>query len=159
MTHICVGNLTIIGSDNGLLPGRCQAIIRTNAGILLIGPLGTNFSEIQIEVLTFSFKKMRLNMSSVTWRPFCLSLNVLYEPCAYSLDMYCIHPLKTKDCWFDNIVCHHRWHCKLSLQKLTLPPVMTMLSKWWPFVFSMWTYGLSCINSLISAYIFRCLSN
>ena len=39
MIHICVGNLTIIGSDNGLLPGRRQAIIWTNAGILIIGPL------------------------------------------------------------------------------------------------------------------------
>ena len=46
----CVGNLTIIGSDNGLSPGRHQAIIWTNAGILLIGPLGTNFSEILIEI-------------------------------------------------------------------------------------------------------------
>ena len=26
VTHICVGNLTIIGSDNGLSPGRRQAI-------------------------------------------------------------------------------------------------------------------------------------
>ena len=38
----------IIGSDNGLLPGWCQAIIWTNAGILLIQSLGTNFSEILI---------------------------------------------------------------------------------------------------------------
>ena len=37
VTHICVGNLTIIGSDNGLSPGRRQAITCTNAGILLIG--------------------------------------------------------------------------------------------------------------------------
>ena len=59
-THICVGKLTIIGSDNGLSPGRRQAIIWTNAGILFIGPLGTNFSEILIEIPTFSFKKMRL---------------------------------------------------------------------------------------------------
>ena len=44
--HICVGNLTIIVSDNGLLPSRRQAIIWTNAGILLIELLGTNFSEI-----------------------------------------------------------------------------------------------------------------
>ena len=44
MTHICVSKLTIIGSDNGLSPGRCQAIIWTNAGLLLIRPLGTNFS-------------------------------------------------------------------------------------------------------------------
>ena len=46
MTHICVIKLTIIGSDNGLSPGRRQAIIWTNAGILLIQTLGTNFSEI-----------------------------------------------------------------------------------------------------------------
>ena len=49
-THICVTKLTIIGSDNGLSPGRRQAIIWTNAGILLIEPLGTNFSEILIEI-------------------------------------------------------------------------------------------------------------
>ena len=48
VTHICVDNLTSIGSDNGLSPGRLQAIIWTNAGILLIGPLWTNFSEILI---------------------------------------------------------------------------------------------------------------
>ena len=57
VTHICVGNLTIIGSDNGLSPGRHQAIIWTNAGILLIGPLGTNSSEILIEIITFHSKK------------------------------------------------------------------------------------------------------
>ena len=39
-------NYAIIGSDNGLSPGRHQAIIWTNTGILLIRPLGTNFSEI-----------------------------------------------------------------------------------------------------------------
>ena len=75
--HICVGNLTIIGSDNGLSPGRRQAIIKTNAGILSIGPLGTNFNEILIGIQTFSFKKMHFKMSSAKWRPFCLGLNVL----------------------------------------------------------------------------------
>ena len=70
MTHICVGKLTIIGSDNGLSPGRRQAIIWTNAGILLIGPLWTNFCEIVIKISTFSFKKMRLKMSSAKWRLF-----------------------------------------------------------------------------------------
>ena len=38
-------NTTTIGSDNGLSPSRHQAIIWINAGILLIGPIGTNFSE------------------------------------------------------------------------------------------------------------------
>ena len=84
MTHICVSELTIIGSDNGLSPDRRQAIIWTNAGILLIRPWETNFSEISIEILTFSFKKMRLKVSSAKWRPFCLNvltflIVVLYE--------------------------------------------------------------------------------
>ena len=77
VTHICVGNLTIIGSDNGLSPGRRQAITWTDVGILLTGHLGTNFSEILIEIHTFSFKKIHLKMSSGKWRPFCLGLNVL----------------------------------------------------------------------------------
>ena len=77
VTHICVTRLTITGSDNGLSPERRQAIIWTNAGILLIGPLGTNFSENLIEILAFSFTKMRLKMSSAKWRPFCLGLNGL----------------------------------------------------------------------------------
>ena len=77
LTHICVGKPTIIGSDNGLSPGQRQAIIWTNAGILLIGPLETKFSEISIRIQTLSFKKMHLKMSFAKWRPFCLSLNVL----------------------------------------------------------------------------------
>ena len=77
VTHICVSKLIIIGSDNGLSPGRRQAIIWTNVGILLSGPLGTNFSEILTGIETFSFTKMHLKMSSAKWRPFCLCLNVL----------------------------------------------------------------------------------
>ena len=78
VTHIiCINKLTIIGSDNGLSPGRRQAIIWTNAGILLIWPLGTNFGEILIKIDIFSFMKMHLKLSSGIWQPFCLSLNVL----------------------------------------------------------------------------------
>ena len=77
VTHICVSDLTSIGSDNGLSPGLRQAIIRTNAGILLIRPLGTNVSEFLVEIT--SFKKMRLKVSSAKRRPFCLGLNELYS--------------------------------------------------------------------------------
>ena len=85
VTHICVGKPTTIGSDNGLSPGWRQAIIWTIAGILLIGPLGTNFSEILIGIQTFSFKKMHLKMSSAKRRPFvsasmCLCVNVYLPP-------------------------------------------------------------------------------
>ena len=86
VTDICVSKLTIIGSDNCLSPGRCQAIIRTNAGMLLIGPCGTKFHEILIESQIFSFKKMHFKMASAKWRPFSLGLNVL-------------------------ITCPHRWRC------------------------------------------------
>ena len=70
-----------IVSDNVLSPGRRQGIIWTNAGILLIGPLATNFSEILIGIQTFSFRKMHLKISSAKWRPFCLGLNELMYEC------------------------------------------------------------------------------
>ena len=78
MMHICVGKLTSIGSDNCLSPGRCQAIIWTSAGILMVGSSGTNFGEIAvIEIQIFSFKKIRLKIPFVICQPFCLILNVL----------------------------------------------------------------------------------
>ena len=76
MTHICVSKLTSINSDNGLSPGRGQAIIWTNAEYLLIRTCGTNFSEIISSIHKFSFKKMHLKMST-KWRQHGFSLNVL----------------------------------------------------------------------------------
>ena len=89
VTHICVSKLTSIGSDNGLSPGRRQAIIWSNAGILLIRPLGTNFSEFLIEMPTISFKQMRLRLSSAKWWPFCLGLNELKTNRSVPLAPYC----------------------------------------------------------------------
>ena len=89
VTHICVSKLTIIGSDHGLSPVRRQAIIWIYAAILLIGHLGTNFSEFLIGIQTFSFQKMHLKMSSAKWRPFCLGLNVLRAIHASHL-VYCM---------------------------------------------------------------------
>ena len=88
MTHICVGKLTIIGLDNGLSPGRRQAIIWTNDGILLIGPLGTNFSEILIGIQTFLFNKMHLKISSAKWRPFVSSSMLIIG--SYNYQKYAI---------------------------------------------------------------------
>ena len=78
MKHICVGNRTSTGSDNGLSPGRRQAIIWTNGGILLIGSLGTNFSEILIEIQTFFVEEY--TFENVVWKMAAiLSLNGLIE--------------------------------------------------------------------------------
>ena len=57
VTHICVSKLTSIGSDNGLSPGRRQAIIWSKADLLSIEPWGTKFSDILIEIQTFPLKK------------------------------------------------------------------------------------------------------
>ena len=57
MPHFWVRELVRIGSGNGLLPVQPQAITWTNADLLQIGPLVTNFSEILIEIQTFSLKK------------------------------------------------------------------------------------------------------
>ena len=74
--HVWVSKLTIIGSDNGLLPGWRQAIILTNAGIWLIRPLETRFRDILIKIHTFSFTKNAFE--NVVWKiPFCLGLNEL----------------------------------------------------------------------------------
>ena len=79
-------------------PDRRQAIIWINARILLIVPLGTNFSEIVFEIYTFSFKEMHLNVSSGKWRPSCLCINVLKKPlhlielstkCVLNISQYC----------------------------------------------------------------------
>ena len=88
VTHICVSKLTTIGSGNGLLPGRCLALMWTNAGILLVGPMGTNFSEILMEIYEFSFKKMHLKMSSGKWQLFCHGLNLLIMKLYYLIYMY-----------------------------------------------------------------------
>ena len=73
VTHTYASKLTIIGSDNGLSPGRRQAIIAiiwTNAGILSIWHWGTNFSDILITIHIFSVKKTHWKMSSGKWRSF-----------------------------------------------------------------------------------------
>ena len=72
--HCCIYvsmNQVNIGSDNGLAPVWCQAVVWTNVGLLSIGYLGTNFSEILIKITKKSFMKMYLKIPSVKWRPFC----------------------------------------------------------------------------------------
>ena len=142
MTHIRVSKLTIIGSDNGLSPGRRQAIIRANAGILLIRPLGTNFSELLVEILIFSFKKMRLKVSSAKRRPFCLGLNelrasilsVLHQHKGFGQLLYLAGPKSWV--WQQSLLNHSR----VSTPMFTSLTVHDDVIKWkhfphnWPFM-------------------------
>ena len=77
VTHKCVGNSTIISSDNGLAPGWCQTIIRTNAGILLIGPLGKkiqwNFNRnLYIFNKEDTFENVVWKLAAILSRPQCV---------------------------------------------------------------------------------------
>ena len=102
MTHICVGKITIIASDNGLSPERRQAIIWTNAGLLSIGTLRTYFSEILIKIQQFSLKKMHLKMTSAKRRLCCRGLNVLSAqhktPTAIPLKMHATYIWHMENC-------------------------------------------------------------
>ena len=86
MTHIFVDNLTIIGSDDNLSPGRRQAIIWINAGILWIRSVGTIFSEILSTMHTFSFKNMHLKLSSaaIRSRPQCVNDHCIKNSLAWT---------------------------------------------------------------------------
>ena len=77
VTHICVSNLTIIGSDNGLSPGRRQAIIWPNAGILLIVTWGTNLQWNFNRNINIYIQEKAFKTSSAKWRLFSIGLNEL----------------------------------------------------------------------------------
>ena len=137
--HICISNLTIVGSDKSLSPGLRQAIIWTNDGILVIRPLGTKFHEILIEFLTFSFKKMRLKVSSAKWRPFCLGLNMLIFTCV-STNERAVRRVGTVDLCVVGVGSVHarlavvsritearRANCMLHITVVTTITIMTLL--------------------------------
>ena len=126
VTHICVSEIIIIDSDNGLSPGRRQAIIWANAEILLIGLLGINFSEILIEINTFSFNKMHLKMSSWdTWQiwPWFEGSNIYFSKIQISeISFSNPHPMcqhRYPECLLIFIVLH-QFHTKIKhLQQIT----------------------------------------
>ena len=111
-----VSKLTIIGPDNDLAPGRRQTIIWTNAWILLIQTLGTNFSEKLSKIHAFSFRKMPLEMSSAKWRPFLHwkiisihNVNVKFRIWVYRLN---ISSLLTPE----SLACHQALLCSEVLR-------------------------------------------
>ena len=70
VTHIFVGTNTNIGSDNGLSPDRRQAIIWTNARILLIAPLEINF------IQKNAFQNIVCEVAAILSRPQCVNVTV-----------------------------------------------------------------------------------
>ena len=102
MTDICVSKLTVIGSGNGLSPGQCQSIIWTNAGIFLIGPLGTNFSNILSEIYAILFTKtdalecVVCEMSAILSGPQCVWRISPHVACVEELGQHCFVHVKAR---------------------------------------------------------------
>ena len=125
VTHICVGNLTVIGSDNGLSSGRRQAIIWTSAGILFIRPLGTNLSEILLEMHTFSFTKMHSKMyahQGSVWTEF--------DP-----GESCVWQIEKGKAWYRNTIVYRvnrmRWVRKVCVDIRALLRLGYLQQFWW----------------------------
>ena len=57
-------NWFLTGSDNGLSPVRHKAIIWTYDELLLIGPSGTNVSEVWIEIQQSSYQKTTFHLQN-----------------------------------------------------------------------------------------------
>ena len=138
MTHICVSNLTTITSDNGLSPGRCQAITWTNAGILLIGPSGTTsvklYRNSYIFIESNAFKNVVYKMVSISSRPQCVThVTITYVAlCAgnfsrmfgneyekYHADTHC-HTNSSNTVNFKQLSCLE-WHSVIGCLLLAFP--------------------------------------
>ena len=105
MTHICVGKLTIIGSENGLSPRRRQANIWTNAGSFLIESLEQTSMKYQSEFKYFHWRKCAENvvceMTSILSRPRCVNRALFFISCNPFIDTNrhifpTLHPPETK---------------------------------------------------------------
>ena len=169
VTHICVSELTIIGSDNGLSPGRCQTIIWTNGGILLIGPLGTKFSEILVGIQAFSFRKNALEnvvcvIASISSRPQWFNswmakswikwdkwTNIAYGRCTLRWSYW----IPTAGCTFETWLWDFQSFRLFSIP--TVPLYMDIHNDKMDNVAII--HGKSCVFSVIKMWTTRCWTN
>ena len=101
VTHICVSEIIIIGSDDGFSPGRRQAIIWTNAGVLLIGPLGIHFNGIvnrnqYIFIQKNALGNVVFEMASISSQPQCVKIKdpLILNPINSHMRTWCTNPMR-----------------------------------------------------------------
>ena len=97
VTHKSVSKLTIIGSDNGLSPGRHQAIIGTSAAMWLVRTLKNKLRwSLNRNSCIFmqgnAFENVVCEMTTILYRPQCV--------------IHHIHYLENTTYWGMNIVTH-----------------------------------------------------
>ena len=99
MTHICISKLTNIGSDNGLWPGRCQAIKKNSNRNLTIF-IHENAFEIVVR-----------NLAAILSQPQCvnsLTLKLILK--MRLMVMVCLMELPCGDChWTSLMISQHRF--------------------------------------------------
>ena len=127
----------IIGSDNGLSPVQCQATIWTNAVLLSIGPVGTNFSQNVFKIQTFSFKKMHLNQCFII---------VNWTNRRSTLQSNCIQNFHSRKCIWTNTVLlsigpigtnFSQIICKIQTFSFKKMHLKISPEKCWPFCLSL----------------------
>ena len=119
VTHICIGKLTILGSDNGLLPGWRQAIIWTNAVFLSTGPLRTYFSEYLSKNTTIfieenAHESVACEMASILSRPQCVKQKWLQTN-----HWVCYMGHDSSVAWLVNKT--ERWCRRITVMNVTFP--------------------------------------
>ena len=149
MTHICISKLTIIGSDNGLSPVQRQAIIKTNATIMLIGTLGTKFSEIFSKIFTLYSRKCIWKYR--LWNG--LNVLIIFKRLGLIEDIsspFAIYPLPVYDphLWnIDNLFVGI-WSCSRS--RIT-KNVVIMNQIWWQIITVIWWLAVRLLQTLAQA--------
>ena len=125
VTHICVSKLTFIGSDNGLSPGRRQAIIWTNATNIiklnLRNKLQWNLKRNSyIFIQENAFENVVCEMAAILSRPQCvnkISLKWLHW------NVFLKVPLMMKQHQFSLQVMAWRWLGNKSLPAIMLAQI------------------------------------
>ena len=100
--HICISNLAITGSDNGLSPGRRQAITRTNAGLgnKLQWNLNRNW---YIFIQENAFESVLCETAAILSRPQCVK--------RYVMKFDCFLQHMSTSCWSHPVgpTVHQQW--------------------------------------------------
>ena len=150
-------NRVRIGSDNGLSPSQCQAIIWTNAGLLSIGPKGSNFSEISIKKKTFHSQKRIWKYHLGYWQPFCpgedelISWLLSQNPGHQQTWYWPSFPIKSWCCMWvvKNIMTQAMIWCLLGIKLLLAEPIPRMISVQKTLRYFSCDYGTNKIQKLI----------
>ena len=101
--HICIDNVTIISSNNGLLPVWHLAIIWTNAGLLSIGHLRKKLQQ-NFDQNSYIFIKENV-FENIIWKMEAILSQLQYVKIGYTLYTNILYASYNITCKINQIVC------------------------------------------------------